>query len=269
MKRDPLAWAALAAALAVTASAEYALARAAGFGEWTAAALPAALDIYAVRALRARRDVAAAVAAMIATNAAAHLVAAGLLPVDWPLVVAVSAIAPLVLWRVHRLAERVDATPEQPLVPLVNTVRPPAVPLVDEGADTPGKETGAPDVTVTTEQPVAEHRAVTAPQASPLVICGEGQVYALAMPAAETGHKVNTDASDEVTVEPVARLGTAQAREVIEACWVNGVSIRETARRATRSPAYVAKVFAKLDEGGGPTAPVPGQLALVAQTATA
>ncbi|MCZ9346289.1 hypothetical protein NGM37_52130, partial [Streptomyces sp. TRM76130] len=60
MKRDPLAWAALAAALAVTASAEYALARAAGFGEWTAAALPAALDIYAVRALRARRDVAAA-----------------------------------------------------------------------------------------------------------------------------------------------------------------------------------------------------------------
>lgn len=123
MKRDPLAWAALAAALAVTASAEYALARAAGFGEWTAAALPAALDVYAVRALRARRDVAAAVAAVIATNAAAHLVAAGLLPVDWPLVVAVSAIAPLVLWRVHRLADHAEATREQPLVPLVNEHR--------------------------------------------------------------------------------------------------------------------------------------------------
>ncbi|MFD5218042.1 hypothetical protein ACFWMH_10315 [Streptomyces tendae] len=269
MKRDPLAWAALAAALAVTASAEYALARAAGFGEWTAAALPAALDIYAVRALRARRDVAAAVAAMIATNAAAHLVAAGLLPVDWPLVVAVSAIAPLVLWRVHRLADHVEATPEQPLVPLVNTARPAAVPLVDDGTDTPGKEIGAPNVPVTAQQRVAGHRAVTAPHASPLVICGEGQVYALAVPTADTDDEVNTGASDEVTAEPVARLATAQAREVIEACWVNGVSIRETARRATRSPAYVTKVFAKLDEGGGPTAPVPGQLALVSQAASA
>lgn len=269
MKRDPLAWAALAATLAVTASAEYALARAAGFGEWTAAALPAALDIYAVRALRARRDVAAAVAAMIATNAAAHLAAAGLLPVDWPLVVAVSAIAPLVLWRVHRLADHAEATPEQPLVPLVNTAPTAAVPLAAERTDTPGKETGTPDVMVTAEQPVAERRAVTAPQASPLVICGEGQVYALAVPAADTGEEVNTGASDEVAVEPVARLATAQAREVIEACWVNGVSIRETARRATRSPAYVTKVFAKLDEGGGPAAPAPGQLALVAQAATA
>ncbi|MFJ3822086.1 hypothetical protein [Streptomyces nodosus] len=82
MKHDYLAWAALAVPLVVTASAEYALARAAGFGQWTADALPAALDIYAVRALRAHRDVLAAVAAMIATNAAAHLV------------VAVSAIAP-------------------------------------------------------------------------------------------------------------------------------------------------------------------------------
>lgn len=107
--RDYLAWAALAAALVVTASAEYALARAAGFGEYTAAALPAALDIYAVRALRAGRDVAAAVVAMIATNAAAHLVEADRLPVSWPLVVGVSAIAPLVVWRVHRLAEHVPA----------------------------------------------------------------------------------------------------------------------------------------------------------------
>ncbi|MGC9473253.1 hypothetical protein ACP4I1_03710 [Streptomyces sp. WG4] len=206
MKRDPLAWAALAAALAVTASAEYALARAAGFGEWTAATLPAALDIYAVRALRARRDVAAAVAAMIATNAAADLVAAGLLPVDWPLVVAVSAIAPLVLWRVHRLADHAEAAPEQPLVPLVNTAPTAAVPLVDEGTGAPGKETGTPDVMVTAEQPVAEHRAVTAPQASPLVICGEGQVYALAVPAADTDDEVNNGAPDEVAVEPVARL---------------------------------------------------------------
>ncbi|MGI5512742.1 hypothetical protein [Streptomyces sp. CA-106131] len=145
--RDYLAWAALAAALVVTASAEYALARQAGFGQWTAGALPAALDIYAVRALRARRDVAAAVAAMIATNAASHLVAARLLPVAWPLVVAVSAIAPLVVWRVHRLAEhvahtaphRAEAAPAEPVPAPVSAV-PEAVedvpePVVDEAAE--------------------------------------------------------------------------------------------------------------------------------------
>ncbi|MGW0626068.1 hypothetical protein [Streptomyces sp. NPDC002758] len=126
MKRDYLAWAALLAALVVTASAEYALARAAGFGQYTAGALPAALDIYAVRALRARRDVAAAVAAMIATNAASHLVAARLLPVAWPLVVAVSAIAPLVVWRVHRLAEHVEqAAPQAVEAPAVEAASEP------------------------------------------------------------------------------------------------------------------------------------------------
>lgn len=96
-------WAALAAALVVTASAEYELARACGFGQLVAGAVPAALDIYAVRALRARKDVAATVIAMIVVNALSHLVTAQLIPVNVPLVVAVSAIAPLVLWRVHAL----------------------------------------------------------------------------------------------------------------------------------------------------------------------
>ncbi|USQ82648.1 hypothetical protein NFX46_02000 [Streptomyces phaeoluteigriseus] len=105
MKRDPLLWAALAAVLIVLASAEYRLAVACGFGQYVAAGVPAALDVYALAALRARRDVAAVVAVLIAVNAASHLVEVGLLPVDVPLVVAVSAVAPLVLWRVHRLGE--------------------------------------------------------------------------------------------------------------------------------------------------------------------
>lgn len=104
MKNDYLKWGALLFALVATASAEYELARQVGFNQWVAAAVPGALDIYTVRALRAHRDVLAAVAAMIGVNAASHLVTAGLLPVNVPLVVAVSAIAPLVLWRVHRLA---------------------------------------------------------------------------------------------------------------------------------------------------------------------
>ncbi|QIY72034.1 hypothetical protein HEP84_25685 [Streptomyces sp. RLB1-33] len=112
MKNDYLKWGALLFALVATASAEYELARQVGFNQWVAAAVPGALDIYTVRALRAHRDVLAAVAAMIGVNAASHLVTAGLLPVNVPLVVAVSAIAPLVLWRVHRLADETETAVE-------------------------------------------------------------------------------------------------------------------------------------------------------------
>ncbi|MET9583639.1 hypothetical protein ABZY10_11065 [Streptomyces sp. NPDC006539] len=110
MKRDPLLWGALIAVLVVLASAEYNLARACGFGTYVAAGVPGALDIYAVKALRAKRDVTAAVIALILVNAASHLVSSGIVPVSWPLVVAVSAIAPLVLWRVHRLSEAPTVT---------------------------------------------------------------------------------------------------------------------------------------------------------------
>ncbi|MQS18060.1 hypothetical protein F7Q99_39210 [Streptomyces kaniharaensis] len=118
VQRDWLAWGALAAALVGTASAEYGLAQAVGFGTYTAACVPAALDLYAVRSIRAGRDVWAAVLAMVVTNSLSHLVAARLLSVEWPLFVAVSAIAPLVLWRVHRLAHHVPADPEPEPAPV-------------------------------------------------------------------------------------------------------------------------------------------------------
>jgi hypothetical protein len=141
VNNDFLKWAALAAALVATASAEYELATAVGFNEWVAAAVPGALDIYTVRAMRAHRDVLTAVVAMIGVNAASHLVTAGLLPVNWPLVVAVAAIAPLVLWRVHRLADVPEeapveyvAEPEAEPVPVVPESVPPIPPAVPEGA---------------------------------------------------------------------------------------------------------------------------------------
>lgn len=136
MNNDFLKWAALAAALVATASAEYELARAVGFNEWVAAAVPGALDIYTVRAMRAHKDVLAAVVAMIGVNAASHLVTAGLLPVNVPLVVAVSAIAPLVLWRVHAL--RVDEgvhsveAPAEPIEVERVPVEPEAYPALPE-----------------------------------------------------------------------------------------------------------------------------------------
>lgn len=103
LPKDGLKWVAAAFALAATATAEYEIARAIGMNQWIAAAVPGALDAYVVRALRAHREVLMAVIAMVGVNAASHLVTAGILPVEWPLITAVSAIAPLVLWRVHAL----------------------------------------------------------------------------------------------------------------------------------------------------------------------
>lgn len=136
MKRDPLLWAALAAVLTVLASAEYNLAVACGFGTYVAAGVPAALDVYALAALRARRDVLAVVTVLIAVNAASHLVEVGLLPVSVALVVAVSAVAPLVLWRVHRLSEHHPEAADGPAVPAV----PEAYLSVEVRRDTPDPE---------------------------------------------------------------------------------------------------------------------------------
>lgn len=116
MNRDYLKWAALACALVATASAEYELARAVGYNTYVAAAVPGALDVWTVRAMRQHRDVLAAVVAMILVNAASHLVTAGLLPVSVPLVVGVSAIAPLVLYRAHAITST-----EQPEAPEYET----------------------------------------------------------------------------------------------------------------------------------------------------
>jgi len=206
--RDLLAWGALGAALAVTASAEYSLARACGFGAIVAAGVPAALDIYAVRALRAGRDVAAVVIAMIAVNALAHLVAAGQLRVSVPLVIAVSAIAPLVLWRVHRIGHGAqEETAEE------NTPAP--------------KEDNTPTPTVPEPVHPTPVQQMPAP-AKPLVICGEH----LGVPP----------------VPPRPRIESpTEARAVIERAWENGLSIREAARLSTRSTTRVQAVYTELD----------------------
>ncbi|MBE1597127.1 hypothetical protein [Streptomyces stelliscabiei] len=129
-KRDLLGSAALLAALIATASAEYELARAVGYGEWVAGCVPAALDVWCIRAFKVQRDVAAAVVALVLVNAAAHLVSADLIPVSVPLVIAVSAIAPLVLYRVHALHEPLSAPPApQEPAPVVPEPQEPAKPV--------------------------------------------------------------------------------------------------------------------------------------------
>ncbi|GAA4016010.1 hypothetical protein [Streptomyces plumbiresistens] len=136
-QRDWLGWAALVAALIGTASAEYSLARAAGFGIWVAFAVPAALDVYALRAFKAQRDVPAVVAALILVNSLAHLVSSGHLVVSAPLVIAVSAIAPLVLWRVHALAKPLSAPLAAPVTQEPERATRPAESRTEQPASVP------------------------------------------------------------------------------------------------------------------------------------
>lgn len=223
-QRDLLAWGALAAALAVTASAEYSLARACGFGSVVAAGVPAALDIYAVRALRAGRDVVAVVVAMIAVNALAHLVSAGQLSTSVPLVVAVSAIAPLVLWRVHRLGHErpqqseVDGTEDSDGV----TPFTPASEQVD--GDT---------------EPLPSPAAVLEPvTANPLVTPEEREVDTPTAPQCEVNATEGSGGG---------RLSAWEAKNQIRAAWVMGKSVTEAAELSTRSRSYAHKVYAELD----------------------
>lgn len=100
---DPLKWIAMSAAIAATSTAEYDLARDIGMASVLAASVPVALDAYVVRALVKHREVLTSVLAMVGVNAASHLQARGIIPMGWELITAVSAIPPLVLWRVHAL----------------------------------------------------------------------------------------------------------------------------------------------------------------------
>lgn len=141
-------WIALWAAVGLTASGEFALAKFVGFHPLVSALLPIGIDIYVIQAFRRHRDVAAALILMVLTNALVHLAEAGLFGVEtvitdegatafeptWWLIVLVSAIAPFIVWRVHRITE---AAPETGAATVSET--PPATPS---------------DVAATTERPL-------------------------------------------------------------------------------------------------------------------
>jgi hypothetical protein len=101
-----LRWVALAAAALLTAIGEFMLASLVGYPLYVAWLFPIALDIYAYCAFaaKARRDVAAALVLMIVCQALAHLVAVSVIPAHWSLVILVSAVPPIICWRIHHLA---------------------------------------------------------------------------------------------------------------------------------------------------------------------
>ncbi|MEW1754719.1 hypothetical protein [Streptomyces angustmyceticus] len=112
---------ALAAVIGLTASGEFSLAVLAGWPPALAWLLPLGIDVYVVQAMRRHRDVVIALLLMVAANAVFHVAAAGLFGVilgptgepvigkngdpkaTWQLIVGVAAIAPWVMFRLHRI----------------------------------------------------------------------------------------------------------------------------------------------------------------------
>ncbi|MFI8942731.1 hypothetical protein [Streptomyces syringium] len=104
---------ALTAVVGLTASGEFQLAQLAGWPTGIAWMLPLGIDVYVVQAMRRHRDVAPALILMVAANAIYHLAAVGLFGAhlnshgvpapEWWLIVGVAAIAPFVMWRIHRI----------------------------------------------------------------------------------------------------------------------------------------------------------------------
>ncbi|MFH9038483.1 hypothetical protein ACH4FA_03790 [Streptomyces sp. NPDC017966] len=109
---------ALIAGIAVTAAGEWELARQVGISPVVAPLLAVVIDVYVIAAVRAGqgRDVAAALAMMGGAQVAAHLLSTRHIGSSVTLVAAVSLVAPVVIWRVHALAEigRAVVAPRSP-----------------------------------------------------------------------------------------------------------------------------------------------------------
>ncbi|MFD0380141.1 hypothetical protein [Streptomyces sp. NPDC127112] len=110
---------------------------------------------------------------------------------------------------------------------------------VDEVEPTPVPSPSTPASTPAVADTPTE--PATGPQQqTPLVICGDRQVFHPHIPRASTPvHRAQ--------LEPV-RLSAAEAANVIRACWVQGKSLPEAARLSTRSTSYVHKIYQRLAE---------------------
>jgi hypothetical protein len=95
-------FAALLAAMVISFTTQVHLARTHGVPGWPSYAVPVAVDLYLVWAVRSRRDVALAVAVAVSANVASVLTAESLRAVDTWVSAALHAVFPLTVWRMHR-----------------------------------------------------------------------------------------------------------------------------------------------------------------------
>ncbi|HEX8626746.1 MAG TPA: hypothetical protein VF755_01055 [Catenuloplanes sp.] len=143
-------WIALGSAELMSAVGEFHLATEIGIAPWLAWLLPVALGIYGYCAFAAgnRADVCAALALMVICQGLAHLLAVELIPRHWTLIIAVSAVAPIVCWRVHHLGQHtpeapapVDAAPVAGIRPVMVDKPAAPVPPIDAPAPIPAEPT--------------------------------------------------------------------------------------------------------------------------------
>lgn len=153
-----LAHVSLAAGVVFTATAEYSLARRLGAQEPVAVMLPVAIDAYAIAALKRFRafDIALSLMLMCAAQVSAHLLDSHVMPVNGWLVVVVSLLVPVAIWRTHALARSEQETPVEPVAeyaeaPTIERV-PEAYPAI-ETAVPAGVETDVPRNEIRNETP--------------------------------------------------------------------------------------------------------------------
>ncbi|MGK5627313.1 hypothetical protein [Streptomyces sp. URMC 123] len=75
-----------------------------------------------------------------------------------------------------------------------------------------------------------------------LVICGGSRVHTPLVPPSSS--------SSAPRGERVVKLPAEEAARIIRACWVEGATIPDAARRSTRSTSYVHKVYKQLEDEG-------------------
>ncbi|MDO0914192.1 transfer protein spdA [Streptomyces sp. DT2A-34] len=98
-------YAALLAAMFISFSTQQQLAVSHGVPEWPSYAVPVAIDLFLVWAVRSRRDIALAVSVAVSANVAGVLSSESLHAVGTWVSAALHAVFPLTVWRMHRPAK--------------------------------------------------------------------------------------------------------------------------------------------------------------------
>lgn len=135
-----------------------------------------------------------------------------------------------------------------------------AAATVDQEADTAPVSTPAPAEADTPEtaEPSTPPGEVYDQEATPAV---STQTQQVAQPAPLRAVEAPAEADT-----PTGRLDAQAARAAIEAAWEGGLTIREAAAKATRSPSYVGGVYAQLAKARGPQ-PIKGQTRIEGEAA--
>ncbi|EFL40052.1 conserved hypothetical protein [Streptomyces griseoflavus Tu4000] len=108
---DMARYAALLAAMFICFDTQRHLALTHGVPDWPSYAVPVAIDLFLVWAVRSRRDVALAVAVAVSANVAGVLSAEPLSAVHTWVSAALHAVFPLTVWRMHRAPEAAQPVP--------------------------------------------------------------------------------------------------------------------------------------------------------------